>query len=327
MNVPQDVLETLQAARRLLVVGHVNPDADCLGAMLATAAGLTDSAGKQAVAVLPADSAPRKLGFLVEITGNACVSDACGADYDALVVVDTARAKRVNVEGGLDALAPGQRPIVNIDHHVTNTRFGSANWVEAEASSTSEMIYVLMRQAGWQITRQIATCLYAGLHGDTAGFSLPASSPSSLRVAGELVAAGADVAAVGERLYRSMGESEFALSRVFYHNTRVTAGGKIAYSTASFAEIAATRCTAADIDDQVAIPRMIGGIRMAMLFTEGQPGKIRINLRGEGGTNVVELAQAFGGGGHTTSAGTIVKGALDEVVRRVLDEATRRLGG
>jgi len=144
-------------------------------------------------------------------------------------------------------------------------------------------------------------------------------------VAAELVAAGADVARIGERLYRSMRSSEFALARLLYDNTRVTLDGRIAYSTARFEEIDGTGCTGADIDDQVNIPRMIAGVRMALLFTEGQPGKVRVNLRGEGGTSVVEVAQRFGGGGHVNSAGTILKGPFDQVVRQVLEEAARHL--
>ncbi|HOW19469.1 MAG TPA: DHHA1 domain-containing protein, partial [Phycisphaerae bacterium] len=101
--------------------------------------------------------------------------------------------------------------------------------------------------------------------------------------------------------------------------------GLIAYSTASHEEITGAGCGPADIDEQVAIPRSLKGIRMAILFTEGKPGRVRINFRGEGGTNVLELARELGGGGHATSAGAIVNGSLPQVVPDVLERAARRL--
>jgi phosphoesterase RecJ-like protein len=240
------------------------------------------------------------------------------AAHDSVVVVDTAKLSRVNVEGDPEKFVDHNRTVVNIDHHVTNTRFGSTNWIEADASSSCEMVYWLYKQAGWKVTPQIATLLYAGIHTDTAGFSLPTTTPSSLAAAAELVAAGADVAGFGEHMYRSMRSGEFDLLRVFYDNTRVACGGAVACSSATYDEIHGAGCTAADIDDQVGIPRMIAGIRIAMLFTEGDKGKIRINFRGEQGTNVLELAKSFGGGGHATSAGTIIKGEMDAVIENVL---------
>lgn len=326
MKIPDDILTTLKRAERFLVFGHVTPDADCLGSMLSMTSALRN-ASKNAVAVLPPSTVTPRLGFLTQPMQEMIVPHPNGNSHDAVVIVDTAKLSRVNVEGDPADFVDNGRAVVNIDHHVTNTQFGSTNWIESDASSACEMVYWLYRRAEWKVTPQIATLLYAGIHTDTAGFSLPTTTPSCLAAAAELVAAGADVAGFGEAMYRSMRSGEFDLLRVFYDNTDLACDGRVAYSYATYDEIHGAGCTAADIDDQVGIPRMLAGIRIAMLFTEGDQGKVRINFRGEQGTNVLELAKSFGGGGHTTSAGTIMKGNMQEVIDTVLARTSEYLSG
>ena len=126
-------------------------------------------------------------------------------------------------------------------------------------------------------------------------------------------------------MLRSQRQHEFELIRAVYHNTKLAAGARIAYSSLTHEEILAAGCNMQDIDDQVSIPRSLSGICMAILLTEGEPGVIRINLRGEEGTPVLPLAQRLGGGGHTYSAGARIRGRMDQVIKRVVDEATHTL--
>jgi phosphoesterase RecJ-like protein len=174
---------------------------------------------------------------------------------------------------------------------------------------------------GCQITPTLATLLYAGIHTDTQGFSLSNTGANSLEVGHALARAGAKIPEVCERMHRSLSRGEFELLGIVYRNTRVIADGQIAYSTATHEEIAGTGCTAEDIDDQVEVPRSLEGISLAILFTEGIRGRIRMNFRGEGGISVLPLAQEFGGGGHQASAGAILDGTMEEVTQRVLPAA------
>jgi phosphoesterase RecJ-like protein len=320
--IPQDALEALRPAQRIALIGHVTPDADCLGAMGAIALALRARAC-DVHAALPAGTVSNRMRFLTQLAELAGADGAALRSCDLAVVVDTAKDRRVNVEGKLDAL-PGV-PVLNIDHHATNTHFGRWNWVDASRSSTCEMVFELLEALGTPLSPAMATLLYAGIHADTQGFSLPNTSPRCLAVAAELAACGARIAEVGERLERSNSPGEFELLRVIYRNTRLAAGGQIAWSCASHAEIAATGCDASDIDSQVEVPRSIAGIRIAILLTEGNPGKVRINFRGEPGTPVLPLAQEFGGGGHLASAGAMIDGNLPDVSARVVAAAERYL--
>jgi len=297
---PAELLSALRAARRPIVFGHVVPDADCLGAALGLAQTLRDM-GVDAAVGLPTGAVAKRLRFMLDLAPNCPRMAELTADRDAIIVVDTASEKRVNFE----PKPPLAGPIasLNIDHHITNTDYCRTNWVDPHASSTCEMIARLVVALGRAPSPGVASLLYAGLHGDTAGFSLPSTSADALSVAADLVRAGADVTHIGEQLCRSQSRYDFELLRRVYDHTAVVADGRIAYSFLTHADITESRCGPEDIDDQVSIPRALAGVRIAMLFSEGEPGTIRVNLRGEGTTAVLPIAQQFGGGGHTQSAG------------------------
>jgi len=316
--VPSDVVAATCSASRIALIGHVTPDADCLGALGALYLALRQM-GKSAYVAMPDGSVARRLQFLVERAGWKPATRDELAGCELAIVLDTAKDRRVNVDGKLDAL-PGV-PVLNIDHHDSNTRFGRWNWVEGDRSSSCEMVYELLRTLGCPITPVIATLLYAGIHNDTQGFSLTNTTPRSLEAAHDLAQAGADLVDVCERLNRSRSRSEFDLLKVVYANTKLSPDGKLAWSTADFDEIRRAGCTANDVDDQVEVVRSIEGVKLAIFFSEGNRGKVRMNFRGERGCPVLALAQQFGGGGHEQAAGAILDGTIREIVERVLPAA------
>lgn len=324
-DVPAQIVEAVGGMRRPVVVAHVVPDADALGSIFGTALAYGGNGCVPKVA-LPDGSLSQRLTFMHDW---AKVPVATRADFegaDGFIVLDTAKKQRCNVgrEWG-DADWSAGRPVVNIDHHDTNTRFGDVNWIDAEAGSSAELVLRLLQAADKPISPMVASMLFAGILTDTAGFSLPTTSPSGLSAAAELVRLGADVAELGERLCRSQTQSEFDLLRVIYANTRRAAGGAIAYSIATYEDITGAGCTAADIDDQVSIPRSLSGVRLAMLLTEGNKGKTRINFRGEGKVEVLDLAKKFDGGGHKQAAGAVIDAPLSETTDMIVAAAVEHL--
>ncbi|MFH1746392.1 MAG: bifunctional oligoribonuclease/PAP phosphatase NrnA [Planctomycetota bacterium] len=292
-TVPPELCAAIRAATRIALIGHVTPDADCIACIGSLWLALPEL-GKSPYAVLPAGTISRRMEYLVRQTGMIPATEEQIRQCDLAIVLDTAKERRVNVVGKLEAL-PGV-PVVNIDHHATNPNYGKWNWVAGKASSTAELVYHLLKALGCQITPTIATLLYAGVHTDTQGFSLTNTTPGSLRTGYELAQAGARIHDVCEQMHRSQSRSEFELLKVIYANTRVSDDGRLAWSSAAYEEISSAGCNAAAIDDQVEVPRSIEGILVAILFTEGDPGKVRMNFRGEPGVSVLELAQQFDGG-------------------------------
>lgn len=325
MNVPSQLLTALQASSSPIVIAHVVPDADALGSMLATALALKCEHSNPMVS-LPTGSLSQKLGFMVEWAGARIASPADFADADAFIVLDTAKMDRCNVGPDLRQTDwSANRPILNIDHHQTNTLFGTVNWVEPTAGSTCELVYHLLRACGLTISPTMASLLYAGIMTDTLGFSLPSTTAGALRAAADLVERGADVGDLGERIFRSQKKSEFDLLRIVYANTRLVADGRIAYSSASYEEIHDAGCTAADIDDQINVPRSLDGVLLAMLFSEGRRGKTRINFRSSGAVTVTDLAAKFNGGGHAQASGAILDCGLQEAIDRVVPQAVEHM--
>lgn len=291
-----------------------------MGAMLAIARSLP---GHGTIA-LPRGHVGKKVAFMRGLASDVPITDeARQAEADAIIVLDTATTARINIAGKWEAIA--DRMVINIDHHITNADYGRINWIVDDASSTSEMVFHLILAAGWPIDATTASLLYAGLYADTAGFSLPSATPQAFESAAALVRLGADIERVGTFLCRNQQLSDFELLRMVYHNTRLIEHGTISYSTLRYEEIQQAGCTPEDIDDQVSIPRSLSGIRIAMLFSEIEPGVARINLRGENGTAVLPIAQRLGGGGHQYSAGVRVRGEFESVIQRVLSVAIEYL--
>jgi phosphoesterase RecJ-like protein len=318
--VPPEVCEALRAARHVALIGHVTPDADAIASMGSLWLTLPEL-GVHPCLVLPEGSVSRSLQYLVSYAGLQPCHAADLTECDLIVALDTAKDKRLNHDTPPEMLT--KIPILNIDHHATNTAFGRWNWIVPSASSTSELVYALLRALGCQVTPTIATLLYAGIHTDTQGFSLSNTGPNSLKAGYELAAAGAQIREVCERMHRSRSRGEFELLSVVYKNTQISEDNRLAWSSISHDELSATGCKAADIDDQVEVPRSIEGISVAILFSEGEPGKIRMNFRGERGVSVLDLANEFGGGGHHASAGARMSGTMEEVQARVLPAARK----
>lgn len=315
-QVPPDVLRVLAEVRQPVVFGHVVPDADCLGSALSLVTLLRDG-GADAVLGIPDNCISKRLAFLRDFAPDVPFRAILPERADALIVVDTASEKRVNFD---------QRPVfadhattVNIDHHVSNTRFCAINWIDDSASSSCEMIAAIALASGRMISPDTASLLYAGLIGDTAGFSLPTTTANTLHIASRLVDAGANVSLVGERLCRSQSREDFDLLRRVYDHTTLTLAGRLSYSYLTYDDIVQSGCGPQDIDDQVSIPRALAGVQVALLFSEGEPGVIRVNLRGEGETSVLPIAQHFGGGGHSQSAGIRMKNrSMQEAIDTVI---------
>ena len=320
-TVPAEVFAALARLKEPVLIAHVVPDADALGSMFALARVGWDAACRPRVC-LPAGSLSQRLAFLFDLAQVKLAPPAAFAEADGFVVLDTAKRPRCNVDPELkDTDWSAGRLVLNIDHHSTNTEFGNINWVVPTSGSTCELVYYLLRAAGRRLDPVTASLLFAGIYTDTVGFSLPTTRAETLETAAALVRAGADVGLLGERLCRSQDRSEFDLLRTIYRNTKVSANGRLAYSTASYEEIHDAGCTASDIDEQVNIVRALRGVQLALLFTEGNRGKTRINFRGEGDVTVLDLAKEFGGGGHQQAAGAVIECGLQEGVARVLPRA------
>lgn len=301
---------------RALMLGHVHPDADVLGTLLALGAAL-EACGWRVVYGGP-HPAPGVLGFLPGVECYTVLPALDGA-FDVAVLTDCPNPART--EGLIDQARARATTVVNIDHHPDNRRYGHVNWVDTSAAATGEMVYRLLVALSLPLTPAIATNLFTAIHTDTGSFRYSNVTPETFRIAAELVSAGADPAAVSSAIYeqraadslRWLGES---LARV-----QVTADGRVAWLALPAGAVPETFI---ESEELVNYPRSIASVRVAVLMRQ-RGGQVKVSLRGKGDVDVQRIAARFGGGGHPNAAGFTVTGPLDVVIRDVLAAVTEAL--
>jgi bifunctional oligoribonuclease and PAP phosphatase NrnA len=307
---PPEVLAAFRRAPgRALMLGHVHPDADVLGTLLALGLAL-EAQGWEVVYGGP-HPAPGALGFLPGVERYAVLPSVPGR-FDVAVLTDCPNPGRT--EGLIDQARAASRVVVNIDHHPDNRRYGHVNWVDTTAAATGEMVYRLLTDLGQPLTPPIATNLFTAIHTDTGSFRYSNVTPATFRIAADLVTAGADPAAVSSAIYERratdalhwLGES---LARV-----RVSDDGRVAWLALPADAVPETFI---ESEELVNYPRSIASVRVACLLRE-RAGQVKVSLRGKGDVDVQRIAARFGGGGHPNAAGFSVPGTLDPVTRDVL---------
>jgi bifunctional oligoribonuclease and PAP phosphatase NrnA len=306
--------ELLSGAATVAVVCHVHPDADTIGAGLALALVL-DKCGKQVEVSFAAPATlPESLASLPGC--HLLVSpDAMRRDVDLVVTVDVPSVKRL---GELSALAgPGQELLV-IDHHASNDMFGTANFVDLSADSTTMMIAELLDAWGKPIEADVAHCIYAGLTTDTGSFRW-ASAPA-LRLAARLVDIGVDNAAVSRTL---MDTHPFGwlplLSRVLGSAQLLpdAVGGRgLVYAVVDNQDWVNSRPE--EVESIVDIVRTTQQAEVAAVFKEIDPQQWSVSMRAKADVDLSAVASVFGGGGHRLAAGYSTTGSIDDVVASLL---------
>lgn len=312
----QAIAAALREHDRFLVATHENPDGDALGSLLATAVALRQL-GKDALMFLAGGTPlPREYAFMPL---DGLLRDL-PADIDerVLVAVDCAKEDRI----GADA-APLERAklVLDIDHHHDNTRFGAVNLIVADASSTGEVLRDVFRELDVELTPEIAEPLYIALVTDTGRFQYTNTTPKTLRLAAELVEAGADVHAVFQQVYESVEFAKLKLLARALERARVLEGGRIVVSyllRTDFAEVGAAEPYSEGIIDYL---RAVEGCELAALIREPprDDGPVRrVSLRASiDELDVSAIARASGGGGHRQAAGFSSDASVDEITELI----------
>jgi len=228
---------------------------------------------------------------------------------------------------GKVARLAGDKPTLNIDHHISNCRFADVNWVDSGASSACEMTYSLYKAMRQPINKEAALSLYTGIFTDTGSFRYPNTSAFTHRAAADLLRYKLDVARVYKKTYEDIPFACVGVLNKVLATVKRDASGRIAWL---YLEKRLYQNLAAgfDLTDYIlGIARAIKGIEVAALFRESleRPGYVRVNLRSQGKVDVNRIASSFGGGGHRTASGCTVKGSLVSVSNAVIREICRFL--
>jgi phosphoesterase RecJ-like protein len=318
-SVWDEAVKALRDAEEVALVCHVNPDPDALGSMLGLACFLAER-GIKVAAAWPNDPTepPRWLDALPGREHLVAPRDM-PKQPPLLVTLDAAAANRLN---GLIHLLDRAPVIICIDHHRTNPGFGTINLIDGDAAATAQLVFQLIERMGGGFGPDTAANLYAGLVTDTGRFQYEAASPEVLRVAAALREQPFDHARLSQALYddnslpylRVLG---VALDRIA-HDER--AG--LVWTHLSRADLDAAGVSIQETDDLIDIVRTARETDVAAVVKEQREGGWKVSLRSRGDTNVAEVAEAFGGGGHRLAAGYSSAGSLDETMGALTEKLT-----
>jgi bifunctional oligoribonuclease and PAP phosphatase NrnA len=321
--VPDAVVRRIGAARRVLAVSHENPDADTIGAALGIAR-LVEAQGGVAD-LLCSDPIPPLYGFMPGAERYRVDPDP-GASYDLAVILDCGSLERIGEVGARHAALFERLPRVVIDHHASNEAADEADWIEPAAAATCEMVTLLARRLGIDLTLDdgaLAANLMAGIVMDTATFAHPNATPRTLVVSAALVDAGAPLSDISRRIYRSKPAGQLHLFGRVLARLETADDGRIVWSSLTEADLEATGMDRAQSEGIIDLLSQAEVAEVAILFKEaGTSTRISVRTR-PGGVDATVLTGRFGGGGHARAAGATVEAPLADARPAVLAEATR----
>jgi bifunctional oligoribonuclease and PAP phosphatase NrnA len=317
--VPDEVIDRLRSARRAMIVCHENPEADALGSVLALCL-IVEASGGVATAVC-ADPMPEMYRFLRGMDRFRTGPDP-SIDYDLLVVSDCGELERTGpvLDRNHDLFT--RVPILDIDHHLSNQKFGEVDWVDATSSATCEMITLLAWRMGIPLDGfdgKLASALAAGVIMDTANFQHPNVTPRTLVVSAALREAGAPLADINRMLYWTKPNTQLKLFGRVLARMESDLGGRLVWSTLELADLDATGSLPAESEGLVDLLAQSATAEAAILFKEAE-GEMRVSVRTrDGGVDATVLTGYFAGGGHARAAGCTVYLPPDEARTAVLE--------
>jgi phosphoesterase RecJ-like protein len=311
------VADAIRSHDRFLLVTHENPDGDALGSILALKLAL-DQLGKDSVMYLYGDAPlPVEYAFMPLDELRRRLPD----DWRerVLIAVDCANETRIGPEPEpLD----GAPLVLDIDHHHDNTRFGQLNLIVPNASSTGEVLRDVLAELGVELTPEIAEALYIALVTDTGRFQYSNTTAKALRLAAELVEAGADVHAIFRRVYETVQFAKLKLLARALERAQIYDGGRLVVSYLlrnDFTDIGAAEAYSEGIIDYL---RAVEGADMAALIREPRDGPAnRVSLRASNDElDVSAIARKSGGGGHRQAAGFSSDDSIEEITEFIKRE-------
>ncbi len=312
------VSEQIQKGDNFAVVSHINPDGDSIGSLAAMSA-LLAGLEKQHVVYLH-DKVPDKYLFLLE--GLPITRDMADVKPGLLLALDCSDLSRLGkLQEREDDLF-----IINIDHHVSNTRYGRINLVDPVAAATGEIIYRLAVLLKAKIDQKVARALYTSISTDTGSFKYENTTGQTFQVMADLMQTGFHLREVSLRVFDETSLSSICLLREGLKSLGVSSDGKIASLTVTDETVAACEAMEEDLEGLINHAVNIRGVEVGLLFRQKEAGEIKVGFRSKR-VDVSKIAASFGGGGHAKAAGCSLDGNLEEARKQVMDRVYDVLAG
>lgn len=315
---PATIIESIRLslakAESVLVLSHVEPDGDAIASLAATGLALAQR-GKR-FALVCDDGLPERFQFL-PMTDRISAAPQPGAAFDLIIALDAGDTSRL---GNAFASLPAPLPtVINIDHHITNTRFGAINLIQPEATATTEILFELFSALNVPLSEPLAVCLLSGLVTDTLGFRTAGVSGHTLRIASQLVEAGANLYDVTAKALTLKPMSTLLLWQKGLNNMHFEEGLLwTSISSSEREEVGRLDSSSMGLSNLLV---EVYKVSVSAVLVETSDGRVSVSFRCRPPYSVSELARGLGGGGHHLAAGCTVDGPLEKAVALVISRS------
>lgn len=316
-----DIALAIRRSENVLICGHIIPDGDCLGSILALGLSL-EALGKKVVMAGP-DPIPGIYEFLPG-AGRFQTGPPPDGNYDTLIILDCSTPERLG-RGYQDLLAK-QTVIINIDHHVGNCILGTYCYIDTDAAAVGEIIFDLLKFMQVNISFEAAINLYTAIVTDTGSFQYDNVTPGTHRRAAALLELGVQGFQINVALHEERPKAALVLLGEALHTLTIAPGGKVCWMTVTQEMLKKAGAVDEHTEGLINYCRSIKGVEVGLLFREVLKGTYKVSLRSKN-IDVNQLAAQFGGGGHTKAAGCVLKGNLKDVQAQVTREVVKATGG
>ncbi|MGN1326938.1 MAG: bifunctional oligoribonuclease/PAP phosphatase NrnA [Clostridia bacterium] len=305
-----NILEEINKANKIVIITHENPDGDAIGSSLAMKLALKQL-GKESDVIIP--EYPKVFGFLPGVEEIKKESEI--ESYDLAIALDCASIKLLN---GCAKYFDNAKVKVAIDHHSSNTMFADYNYVDQEAPACAQLLLVVFSYFNIDVTKDIGTCILAGIITDTGGFRYDGVTAETFRFVSELCEKGIKVSKVYQQVFASKSRAKFELHKIALDRLEFFENGKVTFTYITKADEEKVGAGNGDYDGIVENGRDIEGVEVSIFLRETDKG-IKGSLRSKNYVNVSEVCMMFGGGGHIRAAGCNIQGSIEQAKNQILN--------
>lgn len=306
--------EKIENAKDIVIMGHINPDGDAIGAGLALTLALEKKYPNKKIDFILQDSIPNNIRFLEKIE-KIKSKDKLRENYDLAIFVDSATLDRV---GEIGKIAEKIYKI-NIDHHISNSKYGDLNIVDGDISSTSELLYGIIKGLEIDLDKEMAEALYLGLVNDTGNFSHSNVTENTFRIASELVKAGANNNKIVSEFFKTKSYQRIKILGKALSEMKFDKEKKLVYFYLPYSFLKEINGTKDDTEGIVEEMLNFSESEVSLFLREDENGKIKGSMRSKRDKDVNKIANVFGGGGHIKAAGFTTDICADKIIETVLE--------
>lgn len=310
------ILKVMKEKHRFLITSHKDPDGDSIGSQLGLYLALTEN-GKEAV-IVNQGGLPEKYLFIDAGKIIRFSPEPLPFIPEVVFILECPSRDRI---GFVEQLIPDSAVVINIDHHPDNKNYGAIKYIDPTSCAVGELLYFILKRGGYAITPVLAEKLYTALMSDTGNFRFASTTARGMKVAAELIEAGANPKWIFDNVYAKSSPATLKLLGHTLDTLQIIADGNISFMAVTQENISRSGARIEDSEGFVDFSIAVNGVRMGILFKEVNTNEIKISVRSQNGIDAAGFARWFDGGGHVNAAGFTLNDKLSDAIKQVLAKA------